>query len=219
MTQHKRTMIIKVCGLRDAANVRAVKEAGADWLGFIFYEGSPRVAPLLPPEGLPKDGFRVGVFVNPTFSDILMQEATYRLQAVQLHGRIYPEMCRKLKERGLTVILAIPATGDLNAATKPYCNTRSVDYFLFDTPTPQYGGSGKAYDRSMLHTYTGHVPFLLSGGIGPDSLDELLHFHHDAWAGIDLNSRFELAPGLKDARALHTFIQQLRSLPQQSSKP
>ena len=71
----------------------------------------------------------------------------------------------------------------------------------------------------MLHTYTGHVPFLLSGGIGPDSLDELLHFHHDAWAGIDLNSRFELAPGLKDARALHTFIQQLRSLPQQSSKP
>ena len=84
------------------------------------------------------------------------------------------------------------------------------DYFLFDTACSGYGGSGKTFNWNILQAYRGKTPFLLSGGLRPGSLSSLLQFKHEQWAGIDLNSGFETAPGLKDAAAVHTFINQLK---------
>lgn len=201
-------MIVKVCGLREADNIRAVEATGADWLGFIFYPRSPRCVTTRP-EYLPQNGMRVGVFVSPGFTDVMARVADYGLRAVQLHGETAPEMCRKLRERGLIVIRALPADDALNTAAQTYLDC--TDYFLFDTPSPVYGGSGRNYDLSILHTYKGHIPFLLSGGIGPQSIEKLHHFSHPAWVGIDLNSRFETTPGVKDAALLHSFISNFRN--------
>lgn len=199
-------MIVKVCGLREADNIRAVEQTGADWLGFIFYPRSPRFVPARP-SYLPEKALRVGVFVSPRFGEVMARVAEFGLQAVQLHGEAAPELCRKLRETGLRIIRALPADERLALTTHPYLDC--TDHFLFDTPTAAHGGSGESFDWSLLQRYTGHVPFILSGGIGPQSLPALLTLSHPAWQGVDLNSRFETAPGVKDAAAIQQFIQQL----------
>lgn len=200
-------LIIKACGLREADNIRDVAEAGADWLGLIFYDKSPRCVTRRP-EYLPTDRILCGVFVSPTFTEVIRRVAEYSLNAVQLHGEAAPEMCRKLRERGLIVVRALPAEADLNDCAGPYAG--SVNYVLFDTPTAAYGGSGRRFDLNLLNDYTAGIPFLLSGGIGPEAADDLAAFSHPMWRGIDVNSRFETAPGLKDAALLKTFITKIR---------
>ncbi|MDO4930139.1 MAG: phosphoribosylanthranilate isomerase [Bacteroidales bacterium] len=201
-------MIIKVCGLREADNIRAVEKTGADWMGFIFYPRSPRYVDARP-DYLPEHATRVGVFVSPRFGEVMSRVREFGLNTVQLHGEATPEMCYKLRETGLRIIRALPANELLGEATHPYLGC--TDYFLFDTPTPAHGGSGVSYDWSLLQHYTGHVPFLLSGGIGPQSLTALQSLSHPAWQGIDLNSRFETAPGVKDVAALQSFIEKIRN--------
>ena len=124
-------------------------------------------------------------------------------------GRETPEQCRKLKATGLGVIkvFSIAQESDLQSAG---CYEGVCDYFLFDTACSGYGGSGKTFNWNILQAYQGKTPFLLSGGLRPGSLSLLLQFKHEQWAGIDLNSGFETAPALKDAAAVHTFINQLK---------
>lgn len=200
-------MIIKVCGLREAENIRAVESADPDWMGFIFYPRSPRYVSEVPPY-LPEHAMRVGVFVHPTYREVLGHVRDYGLKAVQFHGKASPEMCQCFRKRGLTVIRALPVTPGFVAETTGY--TGHIDYFLFDTPTLRFGGSGQCYDWSLLHRYAGPVPFLLSGGLSPASVDELKSFTHPYLAGYDLNSGFETAPALKDAEAVKTFITYMR---------
>mgnify|MGYP004511720171 CR=1 FL=1 len=201
-------MIIKICGMRDAENIRAVEEqVSPDYMGFIFYEASPRYV-AEKPSYLPTQCKRTGVFVNATFGEIMTAVRTYELQAVQLHGEVFPEQCRKLRECGLTVIRALPASTAIDADTHSY--EEVVDFFLFDTPTPQHGGSGKRFDWHMLESYHGRVPFLLSGGLNADALDDIHHFHHPRWAGIDLNSGFEAAPAMKNVQTLKHFVESIR---------
>lgn len=201
-------MIVKVCGMREPENIRAVEQAGADWMGFIFFTRSPRHVGQLPAY-LPEHCRRVGVFVNESTEDIRLKAQASGLHFVQLHGKETPEQCRQLKAAGLGVIKVFSIAGrdDLQ-------NTNSYegvcDYFLFDTACPGHGGSGKTFDWDILQSYQGRTPFLLSGGIRPDSLAALRQFHHEQWAGIDLNSGFETAPGLKDAASLQLFIEQLK---------
>lgn len=202
-------MIIKVCGLRDADNIRAVEETGVDWTGFIFYPHSPRFVSEVPTY-LPQRAKRVGVFVHPQFRDVIDKVKAFGLQAVQFHGTASPDMCQTFRERGLTVIRALPASNDSVAETAEY--THKIDYFLFDTPTLKFGGSGKQYDWDILQRYLGPTPFLLSGGLSPQSVEALRHFHHPFLAGYDLNSGFETAPGLKDATLIKLFIHQLKTL-------
>lgn len=130
-------MIIKVCGLRDADNIRAVEEAGADWTGFIFYPRSPRFVSEVPTY-LPQHAKRVGVFVHPQFRDVVEKVKAFGLQAVQFHGTASPDMCQTFRERGLTVIRALPATDDFVAETAEY--THKIDYFLFDHTYTQVWG-------------------------------------------------------------------------------
>ena len=197
-------MIVKVCGMRDAENIRQVEQAGADWMGFIDYERSPRYVKGVP-EYLPVSLQKVGVFVNASFPRIQKRIADWHLDFVQLHGKESPGFCRQLRTTGVKIIKAfsLRTPEDMHPTEDyiPYC-----DYFLFDTPCQGYGGSGKSFDWELLTHYQGSVPFLLSGGLNPTNLEALSAFHHPRWAGIDLNSGFEQAPGMKDASSLSTFI-------------
>jgi len=199
--------LVKICGMTEGENIRAVEALGADFLGFIFYEKSPRCARTIP-NYLPVKAARVGVFVDAPFEEILAKAETYGLTHIQLHGHETPDFCQQVKEAGFQIIKAfsISEAADLRA-TDAYAG--ACDYFLFDTKTPGYGGSGQAFDWSILRHYTGTTPFLLSGGIGPESTAALAEFAHPALIGYDLNSRFELSPGIKNVEALNRFINSL----------
>lgn len=201
-------MIIKVCGMRDAANIRAVEAAGPDWMGFIFYPKSKRYAGCQKPQYLPACK-RVGVFVNMALQEIKEFTAEWCLEAVQLHGHESPELCKELRQGGLEVIKAFSIGNDgLPADIAAY--EEVCDYFLFDTACAGYGGSGRTFDWSLVMSYTGRVPFLLSGGLNPGLEEEIRAFSHSRFAGIDLNSGFEIAPAFKDEEKIRTFIKALR---------
>lgn len=210
----KTDFIIKVCGMKEPDNIRDVEALGASWLGFICWERSPRAVEALP-AFLPGHAGRVGVFVNPTADFVLQKVEAFRFGYVQLHGNESVDFCRTLRIRlqrlphpvRLIKAFSVASPTDLNrtAEYETYC-----DYFLFDTKCPTVGGSGQAFDWSILQQYRGRTPFLLSGGIGPDSLPALQAFSHPAWTGIDLNSRFESAPGHKDITMLKAFIGRLK---------
>lgn len=203
-------MIVKVCGMRLASNIREAETSGADWMGFIFYERSPRFVGTLP-EYLPQHLQRVGVFVNSDYSYIINKVYQFRLDYVQLHGQESPELCRSLHQAGAGVIkaFALREPDDLKQTGlyAPYC-----DWFLFDTPSDAYGGSGKRFDWKLLDSYEGPLPFLLSGGLSPESIESLSRFRNPWWQGIDLNSGFELHPGEKDIPRLKTFINLFKTL-------
>ena len=202
--------IIKVCGMRETENLQDVEAIeGIDMLGFIFYPKSPRCVCELPAY-LPVHARRVGVFVNEDKQAVSMYADRFGLDYVQLHGNESPEYCQSLHATGLKIIKAF-------SVSRPQDLTKVHDYeeacalFLFDTPCKQYGGSGNLFDWSMLHTYDGQTPFLLSGGINQYSVNALNEFRHPRLAGYDLNSRFEIKPGEKDPERIQAFLNQLAS--------
>lgn len=201
--------LIKVCGMTEAENIRDVEQQGVDMIGFIFYHKSPRCLCEMP-EYLPARAKRVGVFVNESKDNILMYADRFGLDYIQLHGNESPEYCRSLSSNGLHLIKAFSLSlpKDLLAASD-YGGL--CDYYLFDTKTPHYGGSGNQFDWNLLHRYNGSTPFLLSGGINPYSAKAIRKFHHPRFAGIDLNSRFEKLPGIKDVERISNFLKELNS--------
>lgn len=196
--------LIKVCGMREANNIRAVESLGIDLMGFIFYEQSPRCITETP-SYLPQKAKRVGVFVNAEIKEVLQRAIAYRLDYIQLHGNETPEYCRKLCDKKLRLIKAF-SIADINDLNKTIPYEQLCNYFLFDTKSTDYGGTGKTFDWSILQNYQGNTPFLLSGGIGPESLTDLRTFEHTKMAGIDLNSQFEISPGLKNEQMLNKFL-------------
>ena len=208
-------MIIKVCGMRDAENIRAVEALGIDYMGFIFWPPSGRYVGEKP-SYLPRKCRRVGVFVDAALPDILEAVKGFRLDVLQLHGHETPEALHALRESvadlnpdiRLIKSLAVKEPEDL-AQTSAY--EEVCDAFLFDAKGRLPGGNGHQFDWSVLKQYKGRLPFLLSGGIGPGDEARIREFDVPGCIGIDLNSRFETAPGLKDVRALKTFIESVRS--------
>ena len=205
-------MLIKVCGMRDENNIRQVAALGVDWIGMIFWPNSPRNVDMIPEGSTTIKGIsRVGVFVDETAQNITTRVADFHLDLVQLHGHESPVAIRNLRQAlppAIRIIKAISvACRDDITAYKAYDDC--VDYFLFDTKCPTVGGSGQQFDWSVLDTYDGSKPFLLSGGIGPDDAERVAAFHHPKCMGIDLNSRFESAPAQKDIAALRNFLSQI----------
>ena len=199
--------------MRDAENIREVEALGIDLMGFIFYPKSSRYVSERPAY-LPTRCKRVGVFVDASADDIIKKIQDFSLDIIQLHGNESPEQISHLLSltSHLSIIKAfnIASAADL-AATAPYVGL--VDYFLFDTKATistaspaVYGGTGSQFDWSILDKYDGSTPFLLSGGIGPDDAQRLRKYHHPLLAGIDLNSRFEQSPALKDITKLKAFL-------------
>ncbi len=204
--------------MRDPGNIKEVAAIqGVGLIGLIFYAPSPRFvdseATAATVSGLKEKGI-VGVFVNEKPEVVAERCREYHLNYIQLHGNETPEYLTsliKLLPFSVKIIKAfsIKSEEDLQQ-TSGYEDL--CEYFLFDTPTSGYGGSGRSFDWKILQYYSGSIPFLLSGGIGHDSIESLGNFHHRLWAGIDLNSRFETAPGLKDVALLADFVQHLNSL-------
>jgi phosphoribosylanthranilate isomerase len=205
-------MKIKVCGLTSRQNIEAVLSLRPDFIGLIFYAASPRYIGtdtalatwLRSLQGVAK----VGVFVNENAQNIQDTITTYGLGYVQLHGVETPEFCADIQAIA-PVIKAFPMHADFEIAQiDAYADVCS--YFLFDTPAAGYGGSGRSFDWSQLEHITLPLPFLLSGGIGPGDAGKVNAFRHPAFGGVDLNSRFELSPGIKNYEHLKTFIHEVR---------
>ena len=195
--------------MRDSENIRAIEQTKADLMGFIFHPKSPRFVASLP-EYMPKKQKRVGVFVNASLEQILAKAQKFSLEYIQLHGDEPPAFCSELKNRGLKVIRALRiANADDIIRAESY---NLADLMIFDTKTELYGGSGKKFNWQLLENYKGCVPFLLSGGIRSDTFEEIKAFFHPQFAGIDLNSGFEISPALKDVGKLNNFIEKIKGM-------
>ena len=206
-------MLVKVCGMREPENIEKVAQLGVDMMGFIFYPKSPRFASQsVARTAADKNVCRVGVFVNESVELISDKIQLFDLNAVQLHGNESRVLCEQLHEQNglLKVIKAISVStaGDI-LKYKEYVG--AVDYFLFDTKCKTVGGSGQQFDWQVLENYDGDVPFILSGGIGPEDVERIRNFHHPKCIGIDLNSKFEMEPGLKDVEMLKTFLENIEN--------
>jgi phosphoribosylanthranilate isomerase len=207
-------MKIKVCGMKDPQNIKAIRKLPIDYMGFIFYSKSPRCVHKLAPEIvdiLPDSIRKTGVFVNEKADFLQRKIEEYRLNAVQLHGNEPVKYVEHLQREnpGLIIVKAFRIAGESDfLATEEY--GKISDYFLFDTKTPQYGGSGKKFDWSVLDSYQGKTPFFLSGGISAEDAEEIKKIQHPGLYGLDLNSRFEIEPGLKDIKQIEQFLKTLR---------
>ena len=207
-------MKIKVCGMRDAENIRAVETLGIDYMGFIFWPRSARYVGEVPAY-LPEQCKRVGVFVDASPEDILASTESFRLDCIQFHGNESPGTIAAVRKMvssvnpSISIIKSLPIAEaeDLRQA-EPYEDV--CDAFLFDTKGKLPGGNGRQFDWSVLQEYGGSLPFLLSGGISPEDADRIKVFQAPGFIGIDLNGRFEINPGLKDLSALKKFIEQLK---------
>ncbi len=197
-------------------NLREVAALQPDYLGFIFYDKSPRyMADTLAPEELmaiPDRIQKVGVFVNATNEYIQQEMKHFGLAGVQLHGDEPPQQCQELKEAGYLVIKVFRLGSKIFDFSQLSAYEAQVDYFLFDTQTTNYGGSGHSFDWSQLEKYTLSTPFFLSGGISLDNLEEASALDYPQFEGIDVNSRFEIEPGRKDIARLQKLVDRVRSI-------
>ncbi len=208
-------MKVKVCGMRDAENIKAVEALKPDFMGFIFYPRSPRCCEGINLDviaSLPEEVEPVMVSVDMSEAEVTALARRYGFRTLQLHGHESPEMCFSLRSQGFKVIKAMGmrSAGSLENLRE---FTGAVDLFLLDTLTPSKGGSGKKFDWSIIEQYDLDEPFMLSGGIGPDDAEAILALDHPKFEGIDLNSRFETAPGVKDAELLRSFLSKIRKKP------
>ena len=207
--------------MRDADNIRDISALGVDMIGLIFYPPSPRyvqqfssgagIIPDYAPD-MGKTPLRVGVFVDDMPQNIVTRVYNYKLDYIQLHGNepretlenlratIDPDIKPKIK---IIKAISVSSAEDIKKY-KEYVG--AADLFLFDTKCKTVGGSGEQFDWQVLQAYDGDVPFLLSGGIGPDNAERIKNFHHPKCIGIDLNSKFEIEPALKDVEKLKQFL-------------
>ena len=207
--------------MRDADNIRDISALGVDMIGLIFYPPSPRYvqqfssgAGIIPDSApdMGKTPLRVGVFVDDMPQNIVTRVYNYKLDYIQLHGNepretlenlratIDPDIKPKIK---IIKAISVSSAEDIKKY-KEYVG--AADLFLFDTKCKTVGGSGELFDWQVLQAYDGDVPFLLSGGIGPDDAERIKNFHHPKCIGIDLNSKFEIEPALKDVEKLKQFL-------------
>lgn len=225
--------------MRDADNIKAVAALDIDLMGFIFYPQSPRYvkmissrAGIIPdyseerlkaggmpqtrPKGTPRVR-KVGVFVDDMPQNIITRVYNYGLDYIQLHGDESPVMIDNLRRSLVPDIvsdikiikaISISSPDDLR---KCHEYVGHADMLLFDTKCSTAGGSGCKFDWSFLCDYKEDIPFLLSGGIGPDDADNIMSIRHPMMAGIDLNSRFETSSAVKDVERLRIFITKIRN--------
>ena len=213
--------------MRDADNIRDISALGVDMIGLIFYPPSPRyvqqfssgagIIPDYAPD-MGKTPLRVGVFVDDMPQNIVTRVYNYKLDYIQLHGNepretlenlrttIDPDIKPKVK---IIKAISVSSAEDIKKY-KEYVG--AADLFLFDTKCKTVGGSGEQFDWQVLQAYDGDVPFLLSGGIGPDDAERVKNFHHPKCIGIDLNSKFEIEPALKDVEKLKQFLVKVKKL-------
>lgn len=198
-------MKLKICGMKYPDNILEVSELLPDYMGFIFWEKSSRFFDGEIPN-LPKSIQKVGVFVNASFDEIVSKIKKHHLDLIQLHGNESVELCMDLKKENIQIIKVFSVNDDFDfKVLEPY--EAVCDYFLFDTKGKLPGGNGIVFDWKVLETYPSTKPFFLSGGIGIEeiaSVKQLLKTNLPIHA-IDINSKFEIEPGLKNIELLKEF--------------
>ena len=216
MTQNtiKPKMKIKVCGMRDKMNIEELSQLPIDYIGYIFYPQSLRYVGENPDEAIfkmvPSSIKKVGVFVNASLNEVIRIAETYKLEAIQLHGSEIADYCRAIKDKGFEVIKAFKAEPEtLTCETVAY--RYACDYLLFDTPSPIHGGSGERFDWEILRLQKFTLPYFLSGGIGLDDTEKVKSIDLKGLYGVDINSKFETKPGIKDVKRVSDFIKRLNS--------
>lgn len=198
---------LKICGMKFRANIEEILCLSPDYLGFIFYEQSKRYIADLSPEFLKNlQGVKkVGVFVNDTSDHIKAAVDTYGLQAVQLHGDENPSFVKTLRSWDISIIKAFGISSSFDwHSLKSY--EPLVDFFLFDTKSDTYGGTGLRFDWTLLKQYELEKPYFLSGGLDKESIGAALSIADDRLHAVDVNSKFEKSPGLKDLALLQSVF-------------
>ncbi|MDV7185810.1 phosphoribosylanthranilate isomerase [Lutibacter sp. TH_r2] len=204
-------MKIKVCGMRDAENISELVKLKPDYMGFIFYGKSKRFVSDFPQVEIPSEIKKVGVFVNESFDEVIEIVEKNKLDAIQLHGNESPDYCEELKVlmiRPVEIFKAFSVDDNFDFS-KTLAYQKCCDYLLFDTKGKEYGGNGVKFNWQVLDNYKGETPFLLSGGIAKVDAAEIKNISHKAFAGIDINSGFEIEPALKNIKDIKEFKQNL----------
>ena len=193
--------------MREPENIRQLLDlVEPDFMGMIFYQKSPRFISQLDWESFQWENTqRVVVFVNESISTINTAVEMFGLQILQLHGGESIETVRELKQKVALPIIKVFSVQDVLPLKEMEAFTKEVDYFLLDTKTPAYGGSGHQFDWSILSEYSFDVPFFLSGGIGTNDIEKIKTINLHNLFAIDVNSKFEKQPGLKDIESIIQF--------------
>jgi phosphoribosylanthranilate isomerase len=208
-------MKFKICGMKDPDNIKEIVALKPDYMGFIFYPKSSRyVGEDLDHKmmkSIPSSITKVGVYVNPTREEVIKTSVGYNLNVIQLHGDEDPGFCRSLSFYG-EIVKSFGISEDFDfRVLEDYRSCCS--YFLFDTKTPGFGGSGEKFNWDILTEYRESKPFFLSGGIGFAQIEEIRrakrNFRH--LYGLDLNSKFEISPGIKDGKKIKRVMTALKS--------
>lgn len=201
----------KVCGLRD--NITDVVALQPEYIGFIFYAKSPRYVGnhFVLPQIANSKVKKVGVFVNESMDVVYNTLHNYQLDYAQLHGNESPKYCEKLKGKGVKIIKAFQVDETFDFGNlKEYKSV--TDYFLFDTKTKQYGGSGKSFDWQILKKYSMEKKYFLSGGIAINNIEFLRGLELSNLHALDVNSKFEISPGLKNVSMLEELKEKMIEL-------
>jgi phosphoribosylanthranilate isomerase len=205
---------VKVCGMCDPLNVKEIGETKPDFMGFIFFSGSPRYVGEDPDmtlyHNVPHNVKKIGVFMNEGNHKILNLSIRNGLDMIQLHGNESPVSCLQLKLAGLSVIKAFNIDQKFNFDNlRPFMPV--CDYFLFDAKSEKPGGSGCKFNWGKLTEYKLDKPFFLSGGISSEDMGEIKSIENSSFFAVDINSRFEIAPGIKNAEAVNNFIMEIKN--------
>lgn len=195
---------LKVCGMRDQANILEVAALMPDYMGFIFYPGSKRFVgnDFVIPDELTGSIKRVGVFADQPVDEILKLSWQNNLDFIQLHGSESPDYCRQIRESGHGVIKAFGVHRSFDFKRLDAYREETVNFFLFDTKGNSFGGHGVAFDWSVLQYYDQRIPFFLSGGISPENVEGLSFLDGMNLHAIDINSKVEKLVGIKDVERI-----------------
>ena len=200
---------LKVCGMRDTTNIAELINVQPNFIGFIFHKTSPRNVIDPPKIDIPKTIQKVGVFVNKDEEFISKKISSFGLDYVQLHGDETSKFCELLKMKGIKIIKAFNLSENFSfdhlKPYEPFC-----DYFLFDAFGKNAGGNGVVFNWDLITKYNGSIPFLLSGGIDETMIEKIKNITHPKFAGVDVNSGFEIEPALKNIEKLKQFSNELQ---------
>jgi phosphoribosylanthranilate isomerase len=203
---------LKICGMRHSQNILEVASLHPEYMGFIFYEKSPRYvgSAFSIPTGFPETIKRVGVFVNEQVEIVKAFSMKHQLNYVQLHGHESVAECAELKQAGIGVIKVFSVDADFDfKATVPF--ESCVDYFLFDTKGKFYGGNAATFDWGLLKLYNQHIPFFLSGGLNEQNISEIKNLQEMNLHAIDVNSGVEVSAGMKSSAKIRQIKSNLKS--------
>jgi phosphoribosylanthranilate isomerase len=207
-------MNIKVCGITSVKQMQELSGLGINYAGIIFYPHSKRYAT----EKLGKEKKavqaltikKIGVFVNAKHSDVLKAITDFGLYAVQFHGDEDPDYCKDLMKTTVVIkAFRISSNSKIDVMIRDYKN--ACHFYLFDTATESFGGSGKQFNWNLLREASINKPFFLSGGISADDAGAVKELNHPFLESIDINSRFEIEPGVKNIPLIKSFLKELEN--------